>query len=67
MEMEWGYPTGSKKAHCFKTMENPDLKVSLCGQVVTFNVGEIREEYESFVNICFNCLLMYVRRGEEKP
>jgi len=66
-QVEWGYPPGSKKAHCFKSAEDPNLKTSLCGKLVTFTYDLIDENLVDNVYICFNCLLMYVRRGEEKP
>jgi len=65
--MIWGYSLGIKKVHCFVPMENPDLYVSLCNKVVSFIVDPVEEEYDEHINICFNCLLVFIQKGEVKP
>jgi hypothetical protein len=65
--MEWGYAPGLKKAHCFVKMENPDLNISLCHRVVSFNIHPVDEIFDEAVTVCFNCLLVFIQKGEVKP
>jgi len=60
MEMEWGYGSGSKKVHCFKPMEDPNLNVSVCKKIITFNVEPMDEDLEKPLNVCFTCLSKWI-------
>jgi len=61
--MKWAYSELYHKAHCFVPTNRPDLYLSLCDKVVTFQPGEINERLDEHVNFCFSCLLAYIKKG----
>lgn len=65
--MMWGYQPGMEKVHCYVLMDNPNLFVSLCNGSVSFIINPINEDPQDHINICFNCLLEFIRKGEVKP
>ena len=58
--MEWGYGSGSKDAHCFVEVDDPNLKRSLCGKVISFTVDPINLALDRRVFACFGCLVQFV-------